>query len=257
MMIVTVQQNTRDLLGGNSLIKVESPSLRLNKFLQYERRADDKELERICACANSFGKKISPPVVSGVLSFKMRLGGRMMVNQSGGILNAGLELHRNFGCPMIPGSALKGIARHAAWCDWKDAEEAKDVEKAKELAIMIANVFGNPTGNKPLDDSLREMKEEERSGSVAFLPAFPASSDWKLVVDVLTSHGGCDTKNPVPVFFPAVEKGATFRFSLNPVQGRGTKENLDIAVKYLKKGLSENGAGAKTAAGYGWFKEIK
>ena len=132
MMTVTVQQDTRDLLGGNSLMKVESPSLRLNKFLQYERRADHKELERICACANNFGKKASLPVVSGALSFKMRLGGRMMVNQSGGILNAGLELHRNFGCPMIPGSALKGIARHAAWCDWKDAEEAQDVEKSKK-----------------------------------------------------------------------------------------------------------------------------
>ena len=35
--------------------------------------------------------------------------------------------------------------------------------------------------------------------------------------------------------------------------GRSTTATLNFAVEMLKCGLSINGAGAKTAAGYGWF----
>ena len=51
------------------------------------------------------------------------------------------------------------------------------------------------------------------------------------------------------------EKGATFRVAVAPT-ARPKEGDLEFAVKYLKLALAENGVGAKTAAGYGWF-EIK
>ena len=83
-------------------------------------------------------------------------------------------------------------------------------------------------------------------------------------MDVLNSHGdGVSNvrnprqdngeKNPIPVFFPAVESGTKFRFTVVPIAGRSTPETLNFAVKMLKNGLTTCGVGAKTAAGYGWF----
>lgn len=171
------------------------------------------------------------PEIPGNISFTAVNKGRLLVNHTGGIVeNSNLSLHRFFGCPTIPGSALKGIARNAARFD-------EDKER-------FARVFGGA-----------EKGKSDQAGSVSFLMAIPENDKWKLVVDVLTSHQGSDTKNPVPVFFPAVETGATFRFTVAPT-ARTKDGDLEFAVKYLKEALSENGVGAKTAAGYGWF-EIK
>ncbi|WP_295807811.1 type III-B CRISPR module RAMP protein Cmr6 [uncultured Victivallis sp.] len=212
----------------------------------------------------------------------------MMVDQAGGVLeNANLCLHRNLGYPMIPGSALKGIARHSAWCRWIEALEAGKTEEAKFLAGLIAATFGYPTGD-PLpanaaartresdhyldaflasefpDDYGKDGRRTAWAGAVSFLPAVPGDKEWKLVVDVLNSHGdGVSNvrnprqdngeKNPIPVFFPAVESGTKFRFTVVPIAGRSTPETLNFAVKMLKNGLTTCGVGAKTAAGYGWF----
>jgi len=74
--------------------------------------------------------------------------GRWMGDQAGGVWeNANLCLHRNFGFPYISGPALKGIARHAAWCRWLDAVEVENLAEAKSLALSIAVTFGYPTGD--------------------------------------------------------------------------------------------------------------
>ena len=83
-----------------------------------------------------------------------------------------------------------------------------------------------------------------------------------MVVDVLTKHNDLDepvldTKNPVPIFFPAVEKGAVFTFAVAPAKtgSRTADADVEMAMKWLKAALKEWGVGAKTSAGYGWFKE--
>ena len=96
-----------------------------------------------------------------------------------------------------------------------------------------------------------EKGQHDNAGSVAFLMAVPDNTDWHIVADVLSSH---QSNNPVPVFFPAVEAGATFRFTVAPTARTQEHEgDLEFAAECLKKALSENGVGAKTAAGYGWF----
>lgn len=236
--VYSVQNSLKELLG-NDFANLESGSLRLNKMLRFysdqekKKTKGDSELESICKCINNCGKKIQPsPInVPGLKQFRMKLAGRMMINQSGSVLNLGILLHRNFSCPFIPGSALKGVTRHYVKQNFGETED-------------FQRIFG----------------KEESAGTVAFLNAFP--SDWKMVVDVLTKHNDSDepvldTKNPVPIFFPAVEKGAVFTFAMAPAKtgSRTADADVEMAMKWLKAALKEWGVGAKTSAGYGWFKE--
>jgi CRISPR type III-B/RAMP module RAMP protein Cmr6 len=283
-MTATATNEIVQLLGGNRFQKLDSLSLRLQKFTVIDNKSDDKK-RQLDLLWQKPHKKIAPPEleIPGGVKFKMKLMGRLIVNQAEGLFeNAGLAIHRHYNCPYIPGSALKGIARHAAWYEWTEAEG----EQKKEVARKIAFTFGYPTGDsvpkkkenitRPLEEYLdyfleeyfpeefgKKDKETEKkgiyssfAGSVSFLPAFPADDKWELTTDVLTPHGGNDYTNPIPIFFPAVEKGANFKFCVIPVKNRKVPDSfspVDFAVEYLKKALSEDGAGAKTAAGYGWF----
>ena len=204
--VYSVQDNLKDLLGDD-FARLESGSLRLNKMLRFlSEQEKKKELDGICCCINKCGKKIQPsPInVPGLKQFRMELAGRMMINQSGSVLNLGILLHRNFSCPFIPGSALKGVTRH-----------------------YVKQNFGEN------EDFWRIFGQGEIAGSVAFLNAFPSDSNWKMVMDVLTKHNDpdkeevLDTKNPVPIFFPAVEKGAFFTFAVAPAKaGRRTGDEM-------------------------------
>lgn len=237
-----ILRQVRELRAGHC----DSVTLDLQKFPDVGRKKKAKELTDFCRQVESSKRHVPTswkiPQFCGARSFSAVNRGRLLVNHTGGIVeNSNLALHRFFGFPIIPGSALKGIARSAA--------SAMSCEEDKE---RFARVFGD------LEKGGRASSDEDKerlSGSVAFLQALPANSEWKMTVDVLTSHKGCDTKNPVPVFFPAVEVGAVFEFTIAPT-ARTQDGDLDFAEKYLKIALSENGVGAKTAAGYGWFEII-
>lgn len=60
------------------------------------------------------------------------------------------------------------------------------------------------------------------------------------------------TDHPNPQSFPCVNSDTFFRFALVPTR-KAYGVMMDKAQDWLIKGLEENGAGAKTAAGYGWF----
>lgn len=167
-----------------------------------------------------------------------RLEGRLAINLAEGIIqNAGISLDRLFGTPLIPGSAIKGVARDAAFAD-------SDNRNLAEI------VFGK-------DDSSCQ-------GAIAFLPASPVNQA-KIVVDITNVHTpdyyrtGClqdlSKENPKPNPFPAVERGAEFAFPivlLNP-HVENPANLLAKAKQWLIEALTVHGLGAKTAAGYGWF----
>ena len=223
----TIPREVRLVLQG----KCDSVTLNFQKFPDIK-TLKMPEITQFCKdaeeCKNKMPSSCLLPIIPGAASFTAVNKGRLIVNHTGGILECNLALHRFFNCPVIPGSAIKGIARNAG-----------RFEGDKE---RFARVFGG-----------EEKGRSDTAGSVAFLMAIPENNSWKIVPDVLTSHHGCDTKNPTPVFFPAVETGATFRFMVAPT-ARTQTGDLEFAANCLKKALSENGAGAKTAAGYGWFK---
>jgi CRISPR type III-B/RAMP module RAMP protein Cmr6 len=174
---------------------------------------------------------------------------RLVLGLSNGVLeNSGLSLHRFFGVPFIPGSALKGVARDAA----------DVVEKARTRKLELF-------GNEPEDG-------EARQGAVSFLPAYPVNANARLEYEVCTPHyrdyysgngknpQALDTENPIPNLFPVVAKGAEFKFSILACGPRYSDAEasklLDLAALCLKEALTTRGVGAKTAAGYGWFNEV-
>ena len=278
------------------IVRVESPSLRMTKFVRTTKEIeqtgnktkDDElsqlgktlkkaELEAVCGV---YRLKAKPPSAgtlalyapaADVRAFAMKSGARLLVNMAKGFFeNANISLHRNFGYPFVPGSAVKGCAAHCARETWRDADDAEKLG----IARRIVRVFGFPTNDAELDADLRKNVPEKElpdsAGKIVFMAAIPDGRVPELCVDVLTPHHSeyykksandeeakaTDDEDPVPSFFLAVEKGATFRFALRGVNGCEPAD-LDFAEKTLKTALTLNGIGAKTAAGYGWFEETE
>lgn len=236
----------KELVGNGATL---STSLRITRFSPVGGRVKKTAVDWICE-GEQLPKQVSLPCS---IFFRMKLKSRMMVNHSGGVMeNATLALHPHFGTPVVPGSALKGLAGHAAWCEWMGAHDGeKDI-----LASLIAEIFGCPTGVETLDEALKKTTEPH-SGSIAFFPA-NCVGKARLETDLINSHTD-GSRSPVPVFFPVVATGILFEFRLQPLC-RKTETDMDIlmdfATGWLKQGLKEHGAGAKTNAGYGWFEEV-
>lgn len=237
-----------------------SPSLRLSKYLKSKTLSKAEEIKAALICAETHMLECSPFMGKGervVATLKSRL----IVNQAGGILeNAGLCLHRHFGYPYIPGSAVKGLARHAAWCEWK-AEE--DGERKLEIAKKIAEVFGYPTGDEEGLDEVLKPYVKEHAGVVCFMAAEPVGKA-PLVMDIVNCHHmeyydvndkklkALDDEASNVQFFPAVESGAKFEFNIVPLK-QANANLLECAKAWLVEAIVKYGAGAKTGAGYGWF----
>ncbi len=202
-------------------------------------------------------------------SIRATLQSRLLVNLSGSVLeNAGISLEHVCGVPIIPGSAVKGAARHYAIALMQECDEAQK----EELLATFIDIFGcvqadfEPESDLALAvDStlLHELGElyGKRKGQVCFLQAVPQQS-IPLCADVLTPHhkkymsgnnpDPTDDEDPEPGFFPAVEcsKESVYSFALyTPTK----PELLDTAEKWLTQALSLFGIGAKGAAGYGYF----
>lgn len=199
-----------------------------------------------------------------------RLQSRLLINLSGSILeNAGLALEHICGVPIIPGSAVKGIVRRYAIALLQECEN--DCEKETLLSSFI-KVFGcsendfSRTSDLALifePDRLREMGSRygSRTGLVNFLQAVPRQS-IPLCVEVLTPHHRkymsgrqnepTDDEVPSTSFYPAVESGemAVYTFVLHAPRH---PKLLEQAKEWLSQALYLFGAGAKGAAGYGYF----
>ncbi len=185
-----------------------------------------------------------------VLTFSLLTASRLAIGLANGVLeNAGCTLHRLFGFPVISGSALKGIARDAAAALGKTEME-------------LTRLFGGAPGDE----------ENQWQGGVAFLDAHavlrPGQADLEL--DIVTPHfqkyyGGTgnpnalDDESPVPSVFPVVCQGVVFEFALvSPTGSLNSEESsrlLGMAKECLVHALKFHGLGAKTAAGYGRFRE--
>lgn len=153
----------------------------------------------------------------------------------------GFAWHPTLGTPYLPGSSVKGVVRAWARCE----QEAGRVDDK-----TVARLFGDPLAN---------------AGSLCFLDAIPVAP-VELEIDVLTPHAGGwdpesppgDWRSPVPIPFLVVAAEQRFLFSIVPAPGRvrdSTASDLAQAFAWLGDALREEGAGAKTAVGYGRFAE--
>jgi len=151
------------------------------------------------------------------------------------VLETSIRLHRIYGFPIIPGSALKGLAR----------SYAKLVEGKDETDATFTAVFGK----SPPDAS---------AGQVIFFDAVPVNpTSLQLDLDVMNPHYSqyyqgentppADYLSPIPVFFLAIAPGSEFLFAVASREARLAQQ----AQSWLQAGLQKMGIGAKTTAGYG------
>lgn len=162
------------------------------------------------------------------------------------VLEAGLTVHRIYGVPVIPGSALKGLCRRGAL-------KLKQERKMSEEAFRV--LFG-----------YSEQSGEASAGYITFWDAWydPDSVQGKpFHRDVVTVHhrgyyGGAgefptDFDDPNPVPFLVVQPGARFLFAIQaPDEAWGA-----FAQKLLEWCLQNLGVGAKTNAGYGLLVPVR
>lgn len=195
---------------------------------------------------------------SGIMCKKATTTGRMVVGLGGeSAIETAITLHRTYGVPYIPGSALKGLAamyartklEDKAWHlpkeDAKEQENAKDAqtENSADQQGWAYNVLFGTT---------------QEAGHVTFFDALyvPNTGHAKrpLHKDVLTVHhkeyyDGTD-KPPAdwdsPVIIPFLSATGTYLLALD-----GPAEWVEKAYKILEKALAEDGIGAKTSSGYG------
>ncbi|MFA0758330.1 MAG: hypothetical protein PVTTEEND_001628 [Candidatus Fervidibacter sp.] len=151
------------------------------------------------------------------------------------VLETGITLHRIFGLPIIPGSALKGAAR--AYAQLVEGKSDDDPE--------LVAVFGTT----------------EQAGSVIFLDAIPLEVP-KFQLDIMNPHypnyyrapeknPPADWESPNPVFFLTVTE-TPYRFAIAARSEHGNSL-LDLAEEWLKGALRGIGIGAKTSADYGYW----
>lgn len=162
--------------------------------------------------------------------------GRMIVGLgSESVMETAICLHRTYGVPIIPGSALKGLAAHHA-----------------------ASSLTDPTWHRGGDGHRTMFGAVEEAGSVIFHDALwlaASGAALPLDTDVMTVHhtnyyggqpGALPTDHDAPNPVPFVTARGTYLIAL-----QGPPAWTDAAMVILQRALRQDGIGAKTAAGYG------
>ncbi|HHV78300.1 MAG TPA: type III-B CRISPR module RAMP protein Cmr6 [Firmicutes bacterium] len=152
------------------------------------------------------------------------------------VLETSVTLHRTFGVPYIPGSALKGTAARFAreYLGEKWRPRNSDDKKPNAYGIL----FG----------------DTDSAGYVTFFDALPLPGLWHLRPDVVTVHHPAyyrneseppaDWDSPIPVPFLS----ATGKFL---VALAGPPRWVAAGFDILRHALFQLGIGAKTSSGYG------
>lgn len=166
-----------------------------------------------------------------------------------------MTLHHIYGIPYIPGSAIKGVLRH--W--WLQVlQQDKDFLQQNPNFIKGDNEIKESVALKD-PNFLSIFGSQEQRGEVQFLDAYPEKVQF--ATDIMNPHFGdyyggdkppTDHQRLVPINFLTIEK-TTFRF----VFLAKTQDPLDKIKQQFQNALEIKGVGAKTAVGYGYFRDFK
>lgn len=244
-------------------------------------RVKEEVVEKLkdCAC-----RKLSPELVEqkleqsqwfaevlsqhGAVVVYGELGGRLAINLSDGLIqNAGICLDRHTGLPYIPGAAVKGVTRHVAL----EHLRAGDLSLA-DFKVIFGTVDadfkadGKSPGELSSYSNLVPKAERTQKGGVDFLAAYPVDREPRITVDISNVHRpdyyasgdiqDLKKETPRPNTFPTVEIGARFAFCIVPNALAISTELLARVRAFLVEAITIQGIGGKTAAGYGWFKDV-
>ena len=173
-----------------------------------------------------------------------------------------MTFDHNTGIPYIPSSGIKGLVRFNHTLSLID-----EIPEGK----LIDEKDGKPCDPYFDDeDDWTKVKElfgtQKNRGSVIFLDAYPEIVP-ELHIDIMNPHY-CeyysddtgtvppgDYLNPVPIKFLTVAKETTFIF--RAIVSRDMPGLAEKVKDAIKRSLTEEGVGAKTAIGYGLFDNLE
>jgi CRISPR-associated protein Cmr6 len=170
--------------------------------------------------------------------------GRMVVGLGDeSVLETSVALHRTYGVPYIPGSALKGSAAHYANL------RAGENSRWKKGGDLYNFVFGTTEGE----------------GSILFFDAFympdTGHKGKPLYPDVITVHhreyyqgqdpkkAPADWDSPTPI--PFLSATGKYLIALAAPEVPQAEQWIEGVFAILESALAEMGIGAKTSSGYG------
>jgi CRISPR-associated protein Cmr6 len=252
----------------------------LNELIKASDQVNDNERE---AFAHRWQKMVAPAE-----AWRMTPTWRFITGMGNkAAIEVGFTFHRVYGFPYIPSSSLKGLARAVALLEITQ-QAGKQMIGLQEAVAMLASKKHTPMqelegalleDDKTFSTALRKWATDDgyekvtgladqfrkvfgtqhHIGQAIFHDAIPAKKPT-LEVDVMTVHypnyyqgnePPADTQNPNPIPFLTVGQ-TPFWFAVG-WHGASDRPEYDKALAWLKFGLMEFGAGAKTAVGYGLF----
>lgn len=153
-------------------------------------------------------------------------------------LEVGLSLHRTYGAPYLPGSALKGLCRRVALRSKVNEEEQKYFFGNTDYASAITFWDGwmLPQCKKPFKRDVVTVHHQSYYSKKGKESTFPTDFD-----------------DPIPIPFLTIRPGTKFLVALS-APSSDWKDWLQTAQELLTRGLEVEGLGAKINAGYGLFK---
>ncbi|MGB9618950.1 MAG: type III-B CRISPR module RAMP protein Cmr6 [Armatimonadota bacterium] len=161
------------------------------------------------------------------------------------VVETGVALHHTYGTPILPGSALKGLAAHYCHQVWGSANgDFLQAPAGRNFRVLFGDI--------------------EDAGHIVFHDAWvePDSLLKSLQLDVMTPHhtqynidGSAppsDLDDPIPVPFLSV--CGKFRIVVECDVGNTEGQKwADLALAILTEALKHWGVGGKTSSGYGRF----
>ncbi len=198
------------------------------------------------------------------VQYLLQVSGRLIVGLgSENVLESGIRLHHTYGFPLIPGSALKGLAAH--YCDQVWGE--RDLVSPSESAMK----FRGPRHEVRKENRLAEEQGEyhallfgntDESGCIMFHDGWlkPDSEKEPLRLDVMTPHHPgwfdgsvppTDFDSPIPVPFLSVVGTFQIAISWHGPPSDHSQKWSQLACDLVAEALSKWGIGGKTTSGYG------
>lgn len=221
--------------------------------------------EEVLALYRIAFRRWSESLPDGSMPIDLKTTGRLIIGLgSENVLETGIRLHHTFGMPLIPGSALKGLAAH--YCDqiWgeRQVEETPSPQAHRFRAGRRADREQNRPAEPPGDYHELLFGTADESGCIVFHDAWlvPDSSSQPLLLDVMTPHHPrwldglappTDFDSPRPV--PFLSATGTFRVAVSwhgPVSDKA-QSWAALARSLVCEALGDWGVGGKTTSGYG------
>jgi len=192
-------------------------------------------------------------------SRELRTTGRLIVGLgSENVLETGLRLHHTYGVPVVPGSALKGLAAHYCgdvWGQRGSAGAGEDNRPYERRGQFHDLVFGKTDEGGMITFHDAWITPESLSqGALRLDVMTPHHPNWQLGPDSPKFAPPTDFDSPVPVSFLSVSGAFLIHLSWNgpantspELVQRWTERTMEI----LTEALAEWGVGGKTSSGYG------